>query len=209
LSYTRAPGRVRWRSPRWRRQRTGSGRARPTAAATRPIWARRASGREPGEVGYGSAGRDPGRAGCGAAWLARLLWEQEAPGSNPGIPTRSEGISVHSGLRLGAKVEAICQRLGMVEIKRRGSGQDSAYFDHLSQCRDAQHHRGCSGRWRDSVSLAPRRTGSGSAARSAAGPGQRSKTSSRRSTRSWVKESGARPDTRSRPQSMTGWTRGG
>jgi hypothetical protein len=25
--------------------------------------------------------------GCGAAWLARLLWEQEAPGSNPGIPT--------------------------------------------------------------------------------------------------------------------------
>jgi hypothetical protein len=27
--------------------------------------------------------------GCGAAWLARLLWEQEAPGSNPGIPTRS------------------------------------------------------------------------------------------------------------------------
>ena len=26
-------------------------------------------------------------AGCGAAWLARLLWEQEAGGSNPSIPT--------------------------------------------------------------------------------------------------------------------------
>jgi hypothetical protein len=31
-----------------------------------------------------------GSTGCGAAWLARLLWEQEAAGSNPAIPTRSE-----------------------------------------------------------------------------------------------------------------------
>ena len=28
-------------------------------------------------------------AGCSAAWLARLLWEQEAAGSNPAIPTGS------------------------------------------------------------------------------------------------------------------------
>lgn len=29
-------------------------------------------------------------AGCGAVWLARLLWEQEAGGSNPSIPTSFE-----------------------------------------------------------------------------------------------------------------------
>ena len=37
--------------------------------------------------------------------------------------------------------------------KRRGYGEDSIYFDHASECRDAQHHRGCRGRWRGSVSL--------------------------------------------------------
>src|SRR5712692_10884096 len=29
--------------------------------------------------------------GCSAAWLARLLWEQEVAGSNPAIPTKSAG----------------------------------------------------------------------------------------------------------------------
>jgi len=37
--------------------------------------------------------------------------------------------------------------------KRRGYGEDSIYFDHTSECRDAEHHRGCRGRWRGSVSL--------------------------------------------------------
>jgi integrase len=37
--------------------------------------------------------------------------------------------------------------------KRRGYGEDSIYFDHASNCRDLVHHRGCSGRWRGSVSL--------------------------------------------------------
>ncbi len=37
--------------------------------------------------------------------------------------------------------------------KRRGYGEDSIYFDHASECRDTQHHRGCRGRWRGSVSL--------------------------------------------------------
>jgi integrase len=36
---------------------------------------------------------------------------------------------------------------------RRGYGEDSIYFDHASDCRDRQHHRGCPGRWRGSVSL--------------------------------------------------------
>ena len=37
--------------------------------------------------------------------------------------------------------------------KRRGYGEDSIYFDHASDCRDGQHHRGCPGRWRGSVSM--------------------------------------------------------
>ena len=37
--------------------------------------------------------------------------------------------------------------------KRRGYGEDSIYFDHASDCRDRQHHRGCPGRWRGSVSM--------------------------------------------------------
>ncbi len=41
----------------------------------------------------------------------------------------------------------------MADSKRRGYGEDSIYFDHTSECRDAQHHRGCRGRWRGSVSL--------------------------------------------------------
>ena len=34
-----------------------------------------------------------GSTGCGAAWLARLLWEQEAAGSNPAIPTVQRLVS--------------------------------------------------------------------------------------------------------------------
>ncbi len=41
----------------------------------------------------------------------------------------------------------------MADGKRRGYGEDSIYFDHASDCRDGQHHRGCQGRWRGSVSL--------------------------------------------------------
>ena len=41
----------------------------------------------------------------------------------------------------------------MADGKRRGYGEDSIYFDHASDCRDGQHHRGCQGRWRGSISL--------------------------------------------------------
>jgi hypothetical protein len=39
------------------------------------------------QVGYGCP------PGCSAAWLARLLWEQEVAGSNPAIPTSSGLVS--------------------------------------------------------------------------------------------------------------------
>ena len=42
-----------------------------------------------------------GSAGCSAAWLARLLWEQEAAGSNPAIPTRSEHMQTSGKPLLG------------------------------------------------------------------------------------------------------------
>jgi integrase len=41
----------------------------------------------------------------------------------------------------------------VADSKERGYGEDSIYFDHASNCRDGQHHRGCAGRWRGSVSL--------------------------------------------------------
>ena len=82
--------------PGWHRQRTGYGHPWVTASPAFRPW-RGARSREPIR-----APRD-GRlrsvlTGCGAAWLARLLWEQEAPGSNPGIPTRS-GFGAQPGQR--------------------------------------------------------------------------------------------------------------
>jgi integrase len=47
-------------------------------------------------------------------------------------------------------VGAKCYAPGMA---RRGFGDDAIYFDHSGECRDARHHKGCSGRWRGAVSL--------------------------------------------------------
>ncbi len=47
---------------------------------------------------------------------------------------------------MGAK----CYAPGM---GRRGYGDDAIYFDHSGDCRDARHHKGCTGRWRGAVSL--------------------------------------------------------
>lgn len=41
----------------------------------------------------------------------------------------------------------------MAETRRRGYGEDAIYFDHIGECRDGKHHKGCSGRWRGVVSL--------------------------------------------------------
>jgi hypothetical protein len=41
----------------------------------------------------------------------------------------------------------------MAEAKRRGYGEDGIYFDHRSDCRDGDHHKTCSGRWRGVISL--------------------------------------------------------
>jgi hypothetical protein len=43
------------------------------------------------------------RTGCSAAWLARLLWEQEAAGSNPAIPTKSPAQGTAFGHGHGLK----------------------------------------------------------------------------------------------------------
>jgi integrase len=42
---------------------------------------------------------------------------------------------------------------GMAETKRRGYGEDAIYFDHVGECHDGKHHKGCPGRWRGVVSL--------------------------------------------------------
>jgi hypothetical protein len=55
-----------------------------------------------------------GSTGCGAAWLARLLWEQEAAGSNPAIPTN---LSLFFNLR-------VRDRLLMAGWRSRSTGQD-------------------------------------------------------------------------------------
>jgi len=97
-------------------------------------------------------------AGCSAAWLARLLWEQEAAGSNPAIPTRSERCRSLFKITWEPKREpkAFCCYAGVVHTtSRRGHGDDSIYYDHRAgtACLDARHHKGCSGRWRGVVSL--------------------------------------------------------
>jgi hypothetical protein len=32
-------------------------------------------------------------------------------------------------------------------------GEDGIYFDHLAECQDGAHHKGCRGRWRGAISL--------------------------------------------------------
>ena len=62
-------------------------------------------------------------------------------------------MSILLSLLLGAKLGAMFSVRCMAGTKWRGWGEDSIYFDHASGCRDRQHHRGCPGRWRGSISL--------------------------------------------------------
>jgi hypothetical protein len=88
----------------------------------------------PNAVGFGRP------AGCGAAWLARLLWEQEAAGSNPAIPTSSERTSILAKIVCGPPWEPSVSVLNTADRKKRGYGEGSVYFDHASECRDCEHH---------------------------------------------------------------------
>jgi len=73
-----------------------------------------------------------------------VLWEQEAAGSNPAIPTSSEHMSILMRLGMGAKLGGPRTTVPCVaDSKRRGYGEDSIYFDHAFDCRHGQHHRGC------------------------------------------------------------------
>ena len=114
MSYARASGGSCASAPGEHGQRTGSGHRRRTVAAGRgglrprarlvhwrwlDSFGRRcrisavtaAGGSWEALRRLGSRPMDGrlriGSTGCGAAWLARLLWEQEAAGSNPAIPT--------------------------------------------------------------------------------------------------------------------------
>ena len=81
-----------------------------------------------------------------------LIWEQEAAGSNPAIPSSSEHMSILNEGSRGATRGAtwwaswVCF-LDMAEPKRRALGEDAIYFDHRGACRDVLKHRACPGRW--------------------------------------------------------------
>jgi hypothetical protein len=120
------------------RQRTRMQGSAPNHYGRRAVHTLRLPARDRGTVP--SAPRDAGprggrlrngSTGCGAAWLARLLWEQEAAGSNPAIPTSSEHMLILKGLSLGANWEPCAAVPGMPDRKRRGYGEDSIYFDHF------------------------------------------------------------------------------
>jgi hypothetical protein len=113
LSYARAPGGLSPSSKH--RQRTRREASAPNHCG-RPVdrrnyrlgeVPRKEPLRDAGPRSRGGRLRN-GSAGCSAAWLARLLWEQEAAGSNPAIPTRSEHMSILIRLRVGAKLGAMC-----------------------------------------------------------------------------------------------------
>jgi hypothetical protein len=96
----------------------------------------RATGRAP-LVGYHHLS-----AGCSAAWLARLLWEQEAAGSNPASPTRSPDV-IRTGqrpdrkfngrieisrLRPNGRCESAAPRLGYLAVARQWNWRIGRYL---------------------------------------------------------------------------------
>jgi hypothetical protein len=83
---------------------------------------------------------------------ARLLWEQEAPGSNPGIPTKVDRHFRTNHDRLVATV-GCHSRSGVHAEEMSKASSGSICFDHRgSACRD-KYHRRCTGRWRAQISL--------------------------------------------------------
>ena len=59
------------------------------------------------------------RVGAWRSLVARLLWEQEAPGSNPGAPTNYyAGRSQRAVGPLFARVQTMCKYFGNYQRKR-------------------------------------------------------------------------------------------
>jgi hypothetical protein len=96
----------------------------------------------------------PWRRAIGSAG-ERLVHTEEVTGSIPVSPTRSAHMPIFVEITLGAipVAKSAAIRYGARLGGPARLGEDSIYLDHSGECRDADNHRHCPGRWRGVVSL--------------------------------------------------------